>query len=660
MVIIRIIMAMKKLVAIFLFLLSILYSCSTLATSSSQIIDKNTIDNTKSNVSTISSKSANNKVCVPDDFPTIQEAIDHVKEGSIIFIKNGIYSGNIIITKDISLEGESPENVIILPDENSNSFGIKNSTDLYTKKNKISISSLQIRNFQEGIYIAYTDLISISNCIIVPPGNALFPDSLRFQGVKANISNCTIIGEIYLVSSNVIFKNNIIVNQALQYPNNKSFFIDEKSINFSSLSNNKNDNTYDFIDNIIYGEINDKIDANNIFINPNFENATNYKYLSPYTKENYGARILGQSVNEKIVDNTPPEIIFKDKIALNDLNIVTKKDYDLSFTVYDASPINKISILSEDIDVGSEFKFEQTRYKKEIKRLLLLKDGYNTINIEAIDYYGNKTSIEINLLYGESSIPKSEWNNSSIKKNNDINEFKNKIGLVIGIQKYSKDLPVLKYSENDALSVYGLLSLKGYKMFEPLLNPTLNQLKESLVKLEKLETKDDKVVIYISSHGSNQNSLFSDYSGLILTSDTNINMLSTTALPMEEFRSFIKKLEARSVVIILDMCFAGSGKGFGTVPKNEDINFITNTLKDTGKGKILLASSGDLEASYEDDDFKHGVFTYYLLEAVKNGYKSIDAIYGYIYDSITGSAKYDQRPRKVFLSDDVEGIHLLF
>lgn len=651
---------MKKLVGVFLFLLSILYSCSTLTTSNSQIVDKNTIDTSESNVSTKISKSANTKVYVPDDYSTIQEAIDHAKEGSIIFIKNGIYSGNIIIDKDISLEGESPEKVIVLPDENSNEIGINVFPKGYLKKYKISISSLQIRNFREGISIAYTDSISILNCIIVSPENALSPTSIRLQGVKADISNCTLIGKIYLVASNVIFKKNIIVNQTLQYPNKKSYFIDESSIEFSSLGNNKNDNISSFTDNIIYGEVNDKIDTDNIFTNPSFDDATNYKYLSPYTKDNYGAWILGQPANEKKIDKIPPEIIFKNKIALNDLNIVTKKDYDLSFTVYDDSPINKISILSEDIDVGSEFKFEQTRYKKEIKRLLLLKDGYNTINIEATDYYGNKTDIDINLLYGESSIPKSEWNNTSIKKNDDINEFKNKIGLVIGIQKYSKDLPILKYTENDALSMYDLLSSKGYKMFEPLLNPTLNQLKESLVKLEKLETKDDKVVIYISSHGSNQNSLFSDYSGLILTSDTNINMLSTTALPMEEFRSFIKKLEARSVVIILDMCFAGSGKGFGTAPKIEDINFITNTLKDSGKGKVLLASSGDLETSYEDDDFKHGVFTYYLLEAVKNGYKSIDAIYGYIYNSIIQTAKYDQRPRKVFLSDDVEGIHLLF
>ncbi len=635
---------MKKIVL----LLSIVILCSCSITKNS-VLGKN-ID--------VKTEKSNHTIYVPDNYSTIQEAINNAQDNDLIFIRNGTYSGNIIIDREIALQGQSPEGVIILPDENSNAVGIEfkikdkfeiNSIGIIRRKN-ISISSIQIRNFENGIEIAYEDIMSISNCIIVSKS---LGRSFWLQGAKVEIANCTIIGKMYIHDSECNITKNIIVNNALQYSNSSLSFLNEKAIDGGEKVN------CTFTNNLIYGEVNISIGESNIFSNPQFENIAENNYITPFTSDGLGAYVLGGTKEEKIIDNNKPEIQFKNTVLLDDINIAATRNYDLSFVVYDESPIKKIKIFSEEIDCSKEFTFQRKKYKKEINRMLILNNGYNTINIEAIDYYGNSKIIELNILYGESTIPKSDWNNLSLSKEN-IDNFKNKIGLVIGIQKYSKDLPKLKYTEKDAVSMYDILLSQGYKMFEPLLNPSLNQMKEAFLKLEKLETKYDKVVIYISGHGSNKYSLFSDSNGLILPSDANIEMLSTTAMPIAEFRSYIKKLEASSVVIILDMCFAGSGKGYGTIPKNENINYITETLKDSGKGKILLASSGDLEVSYEDDEFQHGVFTYYLIEAIKNNRKSIDSIYEYIYNSILKSGKYNQKPRKVFLSDDVEGIHLLF
>ena len=52
-------------------------------------------------------------IVVPDDYTTIQEAIDNAAEGDTIYVKKGIYHENIGITKPVSLIGEDRDSTII-------------------------------------------------------------------------------------------------------------------------------------------------------------------------------------------------------------------------------------------------------------------------------------------------------------------------------------------------------------------------------------------------------------------------------------------------------------------------------------------------------------------------------------------------------------------
>lgn len=52
-------------------------------------------------------------IIVPDDYPTIQSAIDHATSGNEIFVRNGIYTENLKIDKMINLTGESWDYTII-------------------------------------------------------------------------------------------------------------------------------------------------------------------------------------------------------------------------------------------------------------------------------------------------------------------------------------------------------------------------------------------------------------------------------------------------------------------------------------------------------------------------------------------------------------------
>ena len=50
---------------------------------------------------------------VPDDYPTIQAAIDAASTGDAVYVKEGTYYENVFIGKQITLQGEDRETTII-------------------------------------------------------------------------------------------------------------------------------------------------------------------------------------------------------------------------------------------------------------------------------------------------------------------------------------------------------------------------------------------------------------------------------------------------------------------------------------------------------------------------------------------------------------------
>lgn len=47
------------------------------------------------------------KITVPDDFPTIQQAINAANDGDTVFVKSGIYYEHVLVNKNISLIGQN-------------------------------------------------------------------------------------------------------------------------------------------------------------------------------------------------------------------------------------------------------------------------------------------------------------------------------------------------------------------------------------------------------------------------------------------------------------------------------------------------------------------------------------------------------------------------
>ena len=104
------------------------------------------------------SKAEPTTIIVPDDYPTIQEAINAASDGDTIFVRSGIYYENVVVNKAVSLIGESKQNTII----DGNGIG----KVLELTVDGILVSNFSIINGEVGVHITNSHRHIIKNNII--------------------------------------------------------------------------------------------------------------------------------------------------------------------------------------------------------------------------------------------------------------------------------------------------------------------------------------------------------------------------------------------------------------------------------------------------------------------------------------------------------------
>jgi nitrous oxidase accessory protein NosD len=169
------------------------------------------------NVVTVKAEAAT--VVVPDDFSTIQEAVEYAAEGDTVFVKNGVYTVDdnttLVIDKTLSLIGEDPENTVIL-----GAFSLYPEDDVAIRvaAPNVTLSGFTITNCPVAIAIAnyyaepYPSGCRIINNNIVnnsegirPQRNDVFISGNNITGNQAGITG-------YNAENVVITGNNITDN----------------------------------------------------------------------------------------------------------------------------------------------------------------------------------------------------------------------------------------------------------------------------------------------------------------------------------------------------------------------------------------------------------------------------------------------------------------
>lgn len=236
--------------------------------------------------------------------------------------------------------------------------------------------------------------------------------------------------------------------------------------------------------------------------------------------------------------------------------------------------------------------------------------------------------------------------------------------VVIGINQY-KNLPSLKYAANDAREFYRYLTeVNGVPKDHIWLlldeEATLDRLRSTLgTQLRRQAGKDDTVIIYLAGHGATERDATSpDGDGLekyILPNNADPKDLYASAMPMSEVARIFNRISSDRLVFISDTCYSGASGG-RTIPVLGARGHISGAFLERlsqGKGRVILTASDANEVSVEKDELKHGVFTYYLLEALrgqgdmdKDGVVTFDEVYRYVSMKVPQATGQDQHPVK--------------
>ncbi len=237
---------------------------------------------------------------VPDDYPTIQEAINSASHGDTIFVRGGTYQENIIIKKGITLIGEDRENTILNGGGSGNVIVIMASQVTISR---FTITNSHMQGF--GIYVGYFGNV-ISDNIIINNNIGIKIEYSSGNHVCRNIISSNNIGmQMFSASGNKIYENTFA---------NNYFGID---IYYNSLDNIIYENAFQqngYGVRISYNSNNNAFYYNNFIANTKdvyAEQTTNI--WSHDSKGNYWDEYEGRDLNKDGIGDVPHNITYMDK-----------------------------------------------------------------------------------------------------------------------------------------------------------------------------------------------------------------------------------------------------------------------------------------------------------------------------------------------------------
>ncbi|MFQ3573054.1 MAG: caspase family protein [Thermodesulfovibrionales bacterium] len=254
--------------------------------------------------------------------------------------------------------------------------------------------------------------------------------------------------------------------------------------------------------------------------------------------------------------------------------------------------------------------------------------------------------------------------------------IKNRYAIIVGIGKFKYPINPLQYAATDAQNFYNFLvdpRKGGFPRQNVILllneSATRDRVLDAFNKIRSLAERDDLVVVYFSSHGAPPDK---GYATNIVTYDTNPTPppnIWWTSINEKMLKEFVDGLRALRLVMILDTCYSNGaykdiqgflpagGKSLGVTGKTEgygiskdygkrllgakDLVIVDEQPKtqggqkshgfvmDDGWGKVLISASSENEQSWESDQLKQSVFTYYFIDGLNKNNGSVKSAFSY-------------------------------
>ncbi|MBC7344436.1 MAG: right-handed parallel beta-helix repeat-containing protein, partial [Clostridia bacterium] len=124
-----------------------------------------------------------NTICVPQDYSTIQAAINAANSGDTIIVDAGTYTENLNITKSVTISGVDKDSVILHPPYSDYGIGVSGAGSNVTIEN-ITIIAGNARHFL--IHVSGVQNFTVQNVKIVGAGRTATPGGFPLGGLDMN------------------------------------------------------------------------------------------------------------------------------------------------------------------------------------------------------------------------------------------------------------------------------------------------------------------------------------------------------------------------------------------------------------------------------------------------------------------------------------------
>jgi hypothetical protein len=264
----------------------------------------------------------------------------------------------------------------------------------------------------------------------------------------------------------------------------------------------------------------------------------------------------------------------------------------------------------------------------------------------AIPLTGGKNKIQVSVLNSKGAESLKETMSVNLPKDN----IKHDLYLVaIGVSTYKNPKMNLTYAGKDARDLAALFQSQKSRYAHIYIDTVLNEnaTVENILKIkQKLQSThvDDVVMVFFAGHGI----LDSEMNYYLATYDINFSDPSQHGLSYDQLESLLDSIPARNKAILMDACHSGEvdKEEMELVVKNNteqgDVVFrsVDNTgvkqksgagfynsfelMKELfsdirkGTGATVISSAGGAEYAMEGAQWKNGIFTYCLLNGLKN------------------------------------------
>lgn len=189
-----------------------------------------------------------------------------------------------------------------------------------------------------------------------------------------------------------------------------------------------------------------------------------------------------------------------------------------------------------------------------------------------------------------------------------------------------------------------------------LLNERESDVRRTLARFLKARPTED-LLVHVSCHGVKA----PDGTLYLATTDTELALLSATALPAEFVNSAMEESRANSILLMLDCCYAGAfakgmkAKAGGPVDVDERLG---------GSGRAVITATDALQFAFEGSDLVQGdpaarpsIFTDVVVQGLRTGQADLDQdgrvtlreLFEYVDDEVR-RRQPDQTPR-LFIHD---------